>query len=101
MVKIKPRIVIDNLAKIQLKEAYEYIKLDSVKSAEKVKTKIRDSIKELADHPEKYPLDKYRLGNDGSFRALEIYKYRISYHVSPQQITVIRIRHTKMNPKPY
>lgn len=53
MVKIKPKVVIDNLAKTQLKEAYAYIK----------------------------------------------YKYRVSYHVSQEQITVIMIRHTKMEPK--
>jgi plasmid stabilization system protein ParE len=99
MVKNKPKIVIDNLAKIQLKEAYNYIRLDSPKSAEKVKAKILTSIKDLAEHPEKYPKDKYRLDNDGSFRAFEIYKYRISYHASQEQITVIMIRHTKMEPK--
>jgi plasmid stabilization system protein ParE len=99
MVKIKPKVVIDNLAKTQLKDAYAYIKLDSPKNAEKVRAKILVSIKELADHPEKYPKDKYRLNNDGSYRALEIYKYRVSYHVSQEQITVIMIRHTKMEPK--
>ena len=101
MVKDKPKIVIDNLAKIQLKEAYEFIKLDSPKSADKVKAKILASIKELADYPERYYPDKYRLANDGSYRAFEIYKYRISFHVSPTQITIVRIRHTKMEPKPY
>lgn len=58
MVKGKPKIVIDNLAKIQLKEAYEFIKLDSPKNAEKVKTKILTSIKKLTDHPERYHPDK-------------------------------------------
>lgn len=99
MVKSKLKIVIDNLAKAQLKEAYTYIKLDSPKNAEKVKAKILASIKELAAYPEKYPKDKYRLSNDGYYRAFEIYKYRISYHVSPEQITVIMIRHSKMEPK--
>jgi plasmid stabilization system protein ParE len=75
MVRTKPKIVIDNIAKILA------------------------SIKELAGQPEKYPRDKYRLNNDGSYRAFEIYKYRVSYHVSPEQITVIMIRHTKMEPK--
>jgi plasmid stabilization system protein ParE len=74
MVKIKPKVVIDNLAKTQLKEAYTYIKLDSPKNAEKVRAKILAAIKELADHPEKYHKDKYRLNNDGYYRALEIYK---------------------------
>ena len=101
MVKGNLKIVIDNLAKAQLKEAYTYIKLDSLKNAAKVKAKILTAIDELAAHPEKYPKDKYRLNNDGSYRAFEIYKYRVSYHVSPEQITVIMIRHTKMEPKSY
>ena len=99
MVKSKPKIVIDNLAKAQLKEAYSYIALDSPKSAEKVKAKILAAIKDLADHPERRPRDKYRLNKDGAYRAFELYKYRISYHVSQDQITVIMIRHTKMEPK--
>lgn len=101
MVRGKPKIVIDNLAKAQLKEAYNYIKLDSPTNAEKVKAKILDAIRALADHPEKCPKDKYRLINDGAYRAFEIYKYRVSYHVSSEQITVIMIRHTKMEPKSY
>lgn len=99
MVKARPKIVIDNLARFQLKEAYSYIKLDSPKNAEKVKSKILASIGKLADKPERYPKDKYRLNNDGSYRAFEIYKYRISYHVSQNQITIIMIRHTKMEPR--
>jgi len=54
---------------------------------------------ELTDHPEKHPRDKYHLNNDGSYRAFEIYKYRISYHVSQEKIIVIMLRHTKMEPK--
>lgn len=77
MVKSKPRIVIENIAKILA------------------------SIKELAARPEKHPTDKYCLKKDGSYRAFEIYKYRISFHVSQEQITVIMIRHTKMEPKSY
>ncbi len=99
MVKIKPKVVMDNLAKAQLREAYTYIKLDSPKNAEKVKAKILALIRELADQPDKYPRDKYRLSNDGSYRAFEIYKYKVSYHVSQVQITVIMVRHTKMEPK--
>ena len=101
MVKKKPKIVIPTLPKSQLKEAYEFIKFDSPKNAEKVRSKILSAIKELADHPERYSPDKYRMNNDGSFRAFEIYKYRISYHVSPDQVTIVRVLHTKREPKTY
>lgn len=101
MVKMKPRVVIDNLAKLQLRDAYEFIKLDSPQNAEKVKSEILTSIKKLAEHPERYHPDQYRSNNDGSYRAFELYRYRISFHVSEVQITIIRIRHTSMEPKRY
>jgi len=101
MVRNRPVIVIDNLAKFQLKEAYEFIRLDSPKNAEKVKSEILAAIQKLSDHPERYHPDQYRLNNDGAYRAFELYKYRVSFHVSQTQITIIKICHTSMEPKPY
>lgn len=101
MVKEVRKIVIDNSAKNSLKEIYTYIRKDSLQNADMVKEKILSSIKELVTNPERYNLDKYRIDNDGTFRAFEIYKYRISYHLSPTQIRIIRIRHTKRNPVIY
>jgi plasmid stabilization system protein ParE len=101
MVKGRPKVVIDNVAKLQLNEAYKYIRKDSLQNADKVRAKILESIKALVEHPHKNPVDKYRSDNDGSYRAFEIYKYRISYYVSPEQIRVVRIRHTKMTPLQY
>jgi plasmid stabilization system protein ParE len=100
MVK-QPKVVIDEEAKRSLREAYLYNKKDSLQNAGKVRNTILATIKELAKHPERHSPDKYRRENDGSYRAYEVYKYRISYHVSPEGIRVIRIRHTKMNPLEY
>lgn len=93
--------MIENEAKLQLRKAYIYIKKDSLQNAEKVKSKILASIKELIKNPEKHASDKYRLDKDLSFRAYEIYKYRVTYHVSADEIRIIGIRHTKMNPLEY
>ena len=101
MVMRRLNVVIDNEAKLQLRLAYNYIRKDSFQNAEKVKADILASIKDLIKNPELHPPDKYRINNDGSFRAYELHKYRITYHVSDIQITVIRIRHTKMNPFSY
>lgn len=101
MVKGKFKIIIDNEAKHALRKAYNYIKRDSLQNAEKVKNKMRASINDLIKNPEKYAPDKYRFDNDTSYRAFEIYKYRITYHISPEEIRIIRIRHTKMNPLEY
>jgi plasmid stabilization system protein ParE len=95
------RLVIDNPAKVHLQEACQYIRKDSVQHAEQVKAGLLASFKELLRHPQKCPLDKYRLNNDGSYRAYELFKYRISYHVTAEQVTILRIRHTKMNPQQY
>jgi len=96
------KVEIEHSAKLALKKAYEYIRNDSFQNAEKVKVKILQSIKELAHHPEIHPPDKYCSdNNNGEFRAYEIYKYRITYHISETKIIVLRIRHTKMNPLLY
>ena len=85
----------------QLIKAIEYIQEDSEQNAEKVKNDLLSEITTLASHPEKYPSDKYKLNNDSSFRAFELHRYRISYRFKKNEIRIIRIRHTKRNPKKY
>lgn len=66
-------------------EAYRYIRKDSLQNAEKVRAKILASIKELPKNPGYHALDKYRLKNeDGTYQAYEVYKYRITYHISAE-----------------
>ena len=101
MVNGKLKIVIDDQAKLHLRQAYNYIKKDSLQNAKKVREKILSSIKDLIKKPEVHAPDKYKIKNDGSYRAYEVNRYRISYHLSKEQITIIRIRHTKMNPLEY
>ncbi|MCO5240772.1 MAG: type II toxin-antitoxin system RelE/ParE family toxin [Chitinophagaceae bacterium] len=100
MVK-KWKIIIDKEASNALRHAYTYIKEDSLQNAEKVRKEILSSIKMLSKDPERHARDKYRIDNDGSYRAYEVYKYRITYHVGVSEIRIIRIRHTKMNPIEY
>lgn len=85
----------------QLEKAYRYILLDSNQNAEKVRADILASTRRLAANPEMYPPDKYRKNNDGSFRAYEIYRYRIAYRITEKEIIITRIRHTSMEPKQY
>ena len=76
MVKKAPKVVIENEAKKQLRQAYNHIREDSLQNAENVKANILASIEELSQHPERHPPDKYKTDNDGIFRAYELYKYR-------------------------
>ncbi len=98
MVRKNARIVWDYEAKLQLKEAYIYIRRDSQKNAQKVRKDILDIVGALIMHPEKHPLDKFKLNNDGSYRAFEKHHYRVAYRVSHQEIKIISVRHTSMEP---
>lgn len=101
MVSTSRIVTIDKEAKRFLREMYNYIRKDSLQNAEMLREELLASIKELIKNPERHNPDKYRIENDGSYRAYEIYKYRITYHISSTEIRVIRIRHTKMNPLEY
>ena len=85
----------------QLGEAIFYIENDSYINAQKVRKDILLKIDGLLKHPESHSLDKFKIKNDGSFRAFEIHSYRISYRYQKNEIRIIRLRHTKMNPLGY
>jgi plasmid stabilization system protein ParE len=92
------KVTIEAEAKSALKSIYSYIKLSSEHRAKTLRRNVLNSIGELAKHPLKFPPDKFKIQNDGSIRAYEIYQLRITYSVSETQITILRIRHTKRNP---
>lgn len=85
----------------QLEKIYQYILSDSPHNAGKIKTDILGSTRKLVKHPEMHPLDKYRRNNDGSFRAYEIHRYRISYRITDEEIIIVRLRHARMKPNEY
>ncbi len=65
------KIVWRKLALQQLKEAYDYIKEDSLQSAENVRKEIFSATNNLKYNPKIDPLDKYRKNNDGTIRAFK------------------------------
>ena len=85
----------------ELIKAIEYINNDSPQNAKKVKEDIFTTVNKLLTHPDFFAPDKYKLNNDGSFRSFEIHSYRISYRSLKNEIRIIRIRHTKRNPRKY
>jgi plasmid stabilization system protein ParE len=88
-------------AKTELQKVYEYIMQDSPQGAIKVRDEIIDMTLDLPKHPQKYPPDKYKVANDGNWRAFEMYHYRISYRVMPHEIRIVRLRHTSRTPLSY
>jgi plasmid stabilization system protein ParE len=85
----------------QFGDAIEFIMKDSVQNAEKVRLDLLNKISILPEYPEIYPPDKYRIQNDGTYRAFELHRYRVSYRISSKEIRIIRVRHTSMEPLTY
>ena len=85
----------------QLQQAYLYIRKDSLQNAEKVRKAILEATNKLKINPEINLADKYKTNNDGSFRAFELFRYRISYQITNDDVIILRLRHTSMNPKNY
>jgi plasmid stabilization system protein ParE len=88
-------------AERQFQEAIGYIALDSPQNADRVKLDVIARIKEIALHPERYPLDKYKRANNGTVRAFAVHHYRISYQVYPNAILIVRLRHSRRSPLRY
>ncbi|TDW97625.1 type II toxin-antitoxin system RelE/ParE family toxin [Dinghuibacter silviterrae] len=101
MVKELRKVVWNEDVRQQLKEIYEYIKAGSPRSANKVRNDIVSLTRKLPSQPESHPPDKYKIDNDGTWRAFEKHHYRIAYRIKEKEIRIIRIRHTKMNPLQY
>jgi plasmid stabilization system protein ParE len=101
MVKEVRKVFWDEEARQQIRSIYEYIKVDSPRSANKVRDDIIALTRKLPSQPESHPPDKYKADNDGSFRAFEKHHYRISYRIREKEIRILRVRHTKMNPQEY
>ena len=85
----------------QMRQVFKHISKDSPKNASKVILEIAESVQKAIPNPEIYGLDKYKIDNDGSYRALEKHHYRVVYRFSKNIIRVLRVRHTSMEPLKY
>jgi len=98
MVTHKRIIVWSPEAKKQLNAVYKFIQKDSPQNAIKVREDIVVATRKLLSHPEHYAPDKYKLNNDGTYRAFEKHSYRVAYRVLNTEIRILRVRHTSMEP---
>lgn len=77
------------------------IRQDSPQNADIVKERILDKVGELADDKVVHRKDPYKKNNDGNYLYFEILKYRIVYYAERDEVFIIRLRHTSMEPKKY
>ncbi|TDO70460.1 plasmid stabilization system protein ParE [Flavobacterium chryseum] len=98
---MEKEIIWSNTAQNQLKKIYFYLVKQSknIQTPNKVVSAIHSSVTILQTNWEIYELDEMKKSNDGNYRAFEIYNYRISYKITPNEIQILRIRHTSRNPK--
>ena len=95
-------IVWDKIAIEQLKEAYNSFKKDDNSNFSlKFKSFILKTISKLIFNPEIYEQDRFKIENDGSYRAFEKFNYRIVYRITETQIRILRVRHTSREPLKY
>jgi plasmid stabilization system protein ParE len=85
----------------ELRKTYDYISKDSPKNARNVVDEITRIADQLPDQPEMFPPDKFKKNNDGTWRAFEKYRYRISYRITSAEIRIVRMRHTSRTPLQY
>ena len=81
-----------------MQKAYLYIRMESLQNAVMVRDDIIDMTIALAKYPTKYAPDKYKANNDGTWRAFEKHSFRVSYRIMPNEIRVVRLRHTSRSP---
>ncbi len=91
-------IIWRNAAVAYLENAIDYIRSDSPQNAQKVIVEINAILLKAAKNPEHYSLDKNRKNNNGSYRVIKIYHYRISFFYDETQLLIVRVRHSKQKP---
>ncbi len=92
------KVIWNSIALQKLKETCDYIKNDSLQNARKVRNDVLDVTRSLCTYPERYPLDKYKTDNYGTYRAFEMHRLRIAYRVLSTEVKIIALRHTSMGP---
>jgi plasmid stabilization system protein ParE len=88
-------------SQLHMHQIFEYISLESHQNAVNVLEDIVSAVNKATTNPEFYSADKYKVNNDGSYRAFEKHGYRIAYRFNKNVIRVLRVRHTSREPKAY
>lgn len=91
----------DTPAKLSFKKQLKHIAEDSLQNAEHVRLEILSIIESIPDNPEKFPSDRFKINNNGLFRAFEKHSFRIAYFIGVGKIRILRVRHVKQEPKEY
>ena len=73
MVKLKYKVLWDKEAYRELDAICEYLKQESIAALKIVKQAVLSRTRQLEVAPLIYELDKFKLNNDGTYRAMVVY----------------------------
>lgn len=87
----------------QLEKIHEFVykETHSLIISDNLVNGILDATMVLINQPDLYPIDKYRIQNNGSYRAFEVFNYRIAYREFKHTIRILQVRHTSRKPLNY
>ena len=98
--KIK-QIVWSKNAENQYYEILEYLYKEAPQAIDIVANKLLDTIESLSAQYNNYPSDRFKKNNNGSFKTVVVFSYRISYQITDTSVNILRIRHTSREPLNY
>ena len=93
------KIKISEDAYLDIEMMFSYISEDNKTAAKKLRQKIYDGIKGLADFPFKYPVvqEEDAPGAERGYRYMVVSPYIVFYKVLDDSIVIARVLHTKQN----
>lgn len=98
MVKKKLPVRWDVEAVEDLKAIHKYIKKDSPDRAEKVKKELIRLAGKLSTFPDKYPKEPILDQENGDFRFVAKWNYKIIFELTNKEIIIALIFHTSQDP---
>lgn len=90
-------------AKNSFFKSVEYISSSSLQGASSVISAVSKALEKAAANPEVYSPDKWKVNNNGLYRAFEVKNFRVVYKIisSKKIIKVIKFRHVRQYPLSY
>lgn len=98
MVKKKLPVRWDLEAIEDLKTIYKYIKKESPDNAEKVKKELIKLAGALTTFPDKHPKEPILENEDGDFRFIAKWSYKIIYEITNKEVIIALIFHVSQDP---
>lgn len=89
------------IAQRQLQKISDYIDLYSTQYSIAVILAVRKAVYKMARHPYAYPVDGRKRNNNGTYRFLVVYSYRVSFRIVGNTCRIVGIRHVKQEAKMY